>query len=497
MKKEIALGAILGLAAFLVVRGVDIIPFVLIAALVFILFQTPGLKGMGQKFGLKPKTAKVSKVSFTDIGGQSTAKKELLEALDFLTVEDRAVRLGIRPLKGILLTGPPGTGKTLLAKAAAHHTASSFVAVAGSEFIEVYAGVGAQRVREVFGRAREQARSEGKHGAILFIDELEVLGGKRGAHQGHLEYDQTLNQLLVEMDGISTAEEVRLLVVGATNRPDLLDDALLRPGRFDRIVKVDLPDKAGRLQILEVHTRNKPLAPDVDLPQVAKETFGFSGAHLESLTNEAAILALREGQELIELRHFLEAIDKVIMGEKIDRRPSEAELKRVAVHEGGHALIGELHRPGSVAAVTITPRGMALGYVRRAPMEDVLLETQGDLEADIATALAGAVSEEILLGNRSTGATNDFQQAVERARRMVLAGMSELGVISEELLGRQQLQSTVAKILGRIEEQVRSEVLAHQEALRHIADLLLREERVEGEQFRQILGLTRVELAQA
>src|SRR5690606_24774647 len=217
----------------------------------------------------------------------------------------------------------------------------------GSEFVEMYAGVGAQRVRKLFQEAREAARRAGKNSAVIFIDELEVLGGKRGTNTNHHEYDQTLNQLLVEMDGIASDEDVRVLVLGATNRPDLLDDALTRPGRFDRIVKVELPDRKGRLHILKIHVAGKPVDSEVNLDELARETFGFSGAHLESLVNEAAILAMREKSKTIRASHFREAVDKVMLGEKLDRRPKLAELERIALHESGHAIASELVNPGS------------------------------------------------------------------------------------------------------------------------------------------------------
>ncbi len=359
MNKEIVIG--LGLAGiiFLFINGINLLPMLLLAALVFFLFRTTGIPGLDRRFApvVAGSSGSIPPVTFNDIGGQGAAKKELLEALDFIANQDTVKHLGIRPLKGILLTGPPGTGKTMLAKAAANYTGSVFLATSGSEFIEVYAGVGAQRVREIFRKARDLSRREKKDSAIVFIDEIEVMGGRRGKHQNHLEYDQTLNQLLVEMDGLSVDDEIRVLVIGATNRADLLDEALMRPGRFDRVVRVDLPDREGRRQILALHTRNKPLAADVDLDQIAKEAFGFSGAHLESLANEAAILAMRSGEKEITAQHFIEAIDKVIMGEKLDRRPGNEERYRIAVHEAGHAVVGEILRPGSVSNITVASRG--------------------------------------------------------------------------------------------------------------------------------------------
>jgi cell division protease FtsH len=294
----IAAGALL----FLLAQGIDLLPIVLLVALFALVLNVPALRGMTRRFAQPVRAGANGSISFQDIGGQASAKKELVEALDFIQDPEAVQSLGIRPLKGILLTGPPGTGKTLLAKAAAQYTGSAFIAAAGSEFIEMYAGVGAQRVRDLFSRAREAAREQGLSSSIIFIDEIEVLGGKRGQNHGHLEYDQTINQLLVEMDGLRPGrDDVQLLVMAATNRADLLDDALTRPGRFDRIVRVDLPDREARREILSLHTRNKPLAPDVDLDRIARETFGFSGAHLESLANEAAIGALRSGTHTIAL----------------------------------------------------------------------------------------------------------------------------------------------------------------------------------------------------
>ncbi|HHY93582.1 MAG TPA: AAA family ATPase, partial [Firmicutes bacterium] len=370
-----------GVLAFLATRGVNLFPVLILGGLLyFLLYATGTGRALGRRFVVHVTDAACPRVTFDDVGGQSAAKKELREALELVSRPERARELGIRPIKGIMLSGPPGTGKTLLAKAAANFTDSTFLATSGSEFIEVYAGVGAQRVRELFRRAREQARQAGKKSAVVFIDELEVLGGKRGRYSSHLEYDQTLNQLLVELDGLSLNDSIRILIIGATNRPDLLDSALLRPGRFDRVVRVDLPDREGRLQILYVHTRGKPLAEDVDLEAIARETIGFSGAHLESLTNEAAILAMREGLRCIEQRHLREAIDKVIMGEKLDRKPRERELYRVAVHEAGHAVVAECLEKGTVSSLTISPRGGALGYVRHIPQDDFYLYSRSELE---------------------------------------------------------------------------------------------------------------------
>jgi vesicle-fusing ATPase len=365
-QKELLAGLVAGVLVFAALIGINVVPFVLFIGFVYVVANRFWLGNMHSKAGtLLSTSTKERLISFDDIGGQAVAKQELLEALDFINQHEAIKRLGIRPLKGLLLSGPPGTGKTLLAKAAATYTDSTFLAASGSEFVEMYAGVGAQRVRQLFERARDAARKQSKTRAIVFLDEIEVLGGQRGKHSSHLEYDQTLNQLLVEMDGISNETDVQVLVIGATNRPDLLDSALLRPGRFDRMVRVDLPEKDARLQILQVHTRNKPLAPDVNLVQLAQETYGFSGAHLESLSNEAAILAMREGVAQIRQRHFQQSIEKVMLGEAQERRPSIAEQHRISLHEAGHAIVAEHVRPGSVANVTILSRGDTLGYVRQ------------------------------------------------------------------------------------------------------------------------------------
>ncbi|MCL6639094.1 MAG: AAA family ATPase, partial [Firmicutes bacterium] len=426
-------------------------------------------------------------ITFADIGGQASAIQELREALDFIKNHQDIKRLGIRPLKGILLTGPPGTGKTLLARAAAGYTDAVFVSASGSEFIEMYAGVGAQRVRKLFQTARETSLRQGKANALIFIDEIEILGGKRGQTTSHLEYDQTLNQLLVEMDGLKVDDRVRVLLVAATNRADMLDPALLRPGRFDRRVKVDLPDKAGRLEILKLHTRNKPLGDDVRLDLIAKETFGFSGAHLESLANEAAILAMREGSGEIRQHHFNESIDKVMMGGRLDKRPSEQEMRRVAVHEAGHALLSETVRPGSVSTLTVTPRGDALGYMRQVPEDDTYLYTREYLENQIAVMLAGAVAEEVVLGSRSTGSAGDFEQAMRSAETMLRTGMSDLGVVCPESLPREIKYRTLTGIVNAQEERVREIVAREKEALLRVVEVLLETEKITGEQFRSLL----------
>jgi cell division protease FtsH len=483
---EWPVGVGLGVAAFLAVRGADPAPALLALALALLLAAAPPVRdalerGLG---GWAAAGDAPGPASFDDVGGQGAAKRELREALDFLRLPEAARRLGVRPLRGILLVGPPGTGKTLLARAAAAYTGSAFVSASGSEFVEMYAGVGARRVRDLFERARRAGRDAPGRSAIVFIDEMDVLGARRGSERHHLEYDQTLNQLLVEMDGLGRGgpdEEATVLVLGATNRVDLLDEALLRPGRFDRVVRVELPDRLGRLEILRLHARGRALAEDADLEGLARETFGLSGAHLESVLNEAAILALRAGAPAIGRAHLAEAVEKVIMGERLDRLPGREERRRVAVHEGGHALVAELLRPGSVAAITITSRGNALGYVRHAPGDDRYLRTRQELADDIAIALAGAVAEELVLGARSTGAQSDLAQAGETARRIVLSGMSRLGAVPEGAVPEGELFEAVRDVLAGEEARVRALLAPRLAVLESLAHRLLEEERLGGE----------------
>ncbi len=487
MVKEVGIGIGLALILFAAFQGINVLPFLLFGSLVG-LFYYLTRSTLGYKNYEVLKTHKGNKrIKFEDIGGQDTAKKELLEALDFIKNEKMVIELGIRPIKGILLSGPPGTGKTLLAKAAANYIDSVFVSASGSEFIEMYAGVGAQRIRQLFDNAKKMAQKKNKDNAVIFIDEIDVLASKRGKTSSHLEYDQTLNQLLVEMDGIKVDEDVRILIIAATNRMDALDRAILRPGRFDRIVQVDLPDKEGRKRILEIHTQNKPLADDVKLDKLARETYGFSGAHLESLANEAAIMAMRENKKKIHQKHFDEAIEKVMMGEKLDRRPGEKEMERIAVHETGHALISEALNPGSVSAITTTSRGNALGYIRQLPQKDLYLYTRDYLENQIATALGGANAEDIILGSKSTGSSNDFQQAVKLSKKIILSGLSNLGVVDEENLTPRLMHTAINQIIKKQEKKVRGIITKYRKVIDYTVKVLMDKEKISGDEFRKII----------
>ncbi len=493
MGKGISIGVTLAILLFLLYLGFSPLPLLVLAVIVgmawyFFQSRSGAQIGVGQNKRLQRKSS-VPDVSFEEIGGHARSKKELKEALDFLIHRDRIQQYGIRPIKGILLSGPPGTGKTLMAKAAAHYTDSVFAATSGSEFVEMYVGVGAQRIRELFRDARTQARKNQKNSAIIFIDEIDVIGGKREGSQ-HREYDQTLNQLLTEMDGITSDQEVQVLVVAATNRKDMLDSALLRPGRFDRHISVDLPDKQARVSILKMHTRNKPLAEDADIERIALETFGFSGAQLESLTNEAAIYALRDNSRLIGHEHLSRAIDKVMMGEKTDRETTREERERVAIHELGHAVVSEWVRSGSVSQVSLSPRGQALGYVRHHPGQDRYLYTRKQLEDQVMICLAGAAAEQMIYKNRSTGAQNDYEQATRYIRTLMEAGLSDLGIIDKDLVGKEMLHAESAKILKDLYERTEHLLQQYSHVFQEALDVLLREEVLSGDQFRQLLKYT-------
>ncbi|HHY12773.1 MAG TPA: AAA family ATPase [Firmicutes bacterium] len=487
--KELLVGTALGVLGFLVTLRVNVWPVLLVCGLGYFLYTSGGqIKGIG-KSKVGTVVGEASTIRFEDIGGQNVAKRELIEALKFLRDYERASRLGIRPLKGVLLSGPPGTGKTLLAKAAANYTDSVFISASGSEFIEVYAGLGAQRIRDLFSRARSLAKDSKKSGAVIFIDEIEVLAGKRGSQVGHLEYDQTLNQLLVEMDGLRFDTGVKILVVAATNRPDLLDSAIMRPGRFDRTVTVDLPDKEGRLEILRIHLRDKPVAGEVSLENLAKETFGLSGAHLESLCNEAAINTLRRGGATISSGDLTEALNKVILGEKLERRPSDGEMQRICAHEAGHAVVAETIRPGSVAHITVSPRGNALGFVRHSPAEDRYLYPKEVLEEEIQILLAGAAAEDLMFGSKSTGAANDFRRALDIAKRLVMYGMSPIGVVDRETASLDLIARATNDIIKSAEISAARILNRYRAALVKLSEQLFEKETVSAAELRNYLDV--------
>lgn len=487
--KEIAIGAAPVLLVFLYYLGFNILPLLFAAAFGGALFYVAKSKGnlataLGSR---KAKPVQVKALSFDEIGGQERAKQELVEALDFLVKHEEIVKLGIRPLKGILLTGPPGTGKTLLAKAAAHYSNSIYLAASGSEFVEMYVGVGASRIRDLFKEARQKAQKAGKTSAVIFIDEIDVIGGKRDGGS-HREYDQTLNQLLTEMDGIHTTETPRILLIAATNRKEMLDSALLRPGRFDRHIGVDMPDKKGRGHILRIHAKNKPLQDSVSLDKVAEESFGFSGAQLESVMNEAAIYAMRDASEGIGQHHLSMAIDKVMMGEKTDREATKEEQERVALHELGHAIAAELVHPGSVSQVALSPRGQALGYVRHNPQDDKYLYTKDYLEGQIMIALGGAAAEEMFYGCRSTGSRGDFDQALRIVRNMVECGLTDLGIIDSSMITPEGWQKVTAGLLDGLMAKTKAILDEHRSVFEESLDILMTEETLGGDAFRAMLN---------
>ncbi|OAB46872.1 AAA family ATPase [Paenibacillus antarcticus] len=484
--KEILIGFVPVLLIFLAFIGVNIIPVLLAGGLMAGLLIFAKMRGgiaVGASSDRKRKKGGPSMLTFDEIGGQDHPKEELMEALNFLIRHEEIQKYGIRPLKGILLTGPPGTGKTLLARAASHYTDSVFVAASGSEFVEMYVGVGAGRVRDLFRDARTRAQKENKQSAIIFIDEIDVIGGKREGGQQR-EYDQTLNQLLTEMDGIYNSDSPRILLIAATNRKEMLDSALLRPGRFDRHIQVDLPEKKGRKHILDIHAKNKPIHKDANMDKIAEESYGFSGAQLESVMNEAAIYMMREEKVEIEQRHMSMAIDKVMMGEKTDRESTQEEKKRVAIHELGHAIMAEIVRPESVSQVALTPRGQALGYVRHNPQEEQYLYTKEFLEEQIMIALGGAASEEIYYGGRSTGSSNDFEQALNIVQTMMKSGLTSLGIINIDMVTTEELMKVNNVILEQLMTRTRITLEQHRHIFDQSLEILLTEENLSGEQFR-------------
>lgn len=402
------------------------IPFVIIFVLFFFLLnQAQGGGGKVMNFGksrARLYNEEKKKVTFEDVAGADEEKQELVEVVEFLKDPRKFAAVGARIPKGVLLNGPPGTGKTLLARAVAGEAGVPFFSISGSDFVEMFVGVGASRVRDLFENAKKNAP------CIIFIDEIDAVGRQRGAGLGggHDEREQTLNQLLVEMDGFGANEGI--IIIAATNRPDILDPALLRPGRFDRQITVDRPDLKGREAVLKVHARNKPLAGDVKLDVIAKFTTGFTGADLENLLNEAALLAARRNRKDISMREVEEAVERVMVGvEKKSRIISPREKRIVAYHEAGHTIVGYfLENADMVQKVTIVPRGRAGGYVMMTPKEDRLLITKQELLERVMGLLAGRVSEELYIGEVGTGAYDDFKKATSIVRSMIMEyGMSD------------------------------------------------------------------------
>ncbi|MDR1782197.1 MAG: ATP-dependent zinc metalloprotease FtsH [Bacilli bacterium] len=414
------LGAILG----------SILPLLIMVGLLFFLMrQQTGGRAMDYGKNKARLDKGKQKKTFADVAGVKEEKEELMELVDYLKRPDKYQAMGARIPKGVLLVGPPGTGKTLLARAVAGEAGVPFYTISGSDFVELFVGMGASRVREMFKEAKQNAP------CIVFIDEIDAVGRQRGAGVGggNDEREQTLNQLLVEMDGFN--DNSGIIMIAATNRPDVLDPALLRPGRFDRQIEINVPDREGRVEILKVHARNKKLAADVKLDYLAERTPGFTGADLENILNEAALLAVRENRKLIEMVDLDEAIDRVVGGPaKKSKKHNDEERKVVAFHESGHAVIGlVLDDAEVVQKVTIIPRGKAGGYVLMTPKEERNLMTKKQLMARISGLLAGRCAEEIKFDDISTGAQNDIERATKIARAMVTQfGMSELGTIQYE-----------------------------------------------------------------
>ncbi len=483
----------------------------LIGIFVFMMRQAQGSNNQAMSFGKSRArlfTGNKPTVTFADVAGVDEAKEELVEVVEFLKYPDKFQALGARIPRGVLLVGPPGTGKTLLSRAVAGEAGVPFFSISGSEFVEMFVGVGASRVRDLFDQAKKSAP------CIVFVDEIDAVGRQRGAGLGgsHDEREQTLNQILVEMDGFDSSTNV--IVIAATNRPDVLDPALLRPGRFDRQVILDRPDIQGRRAILDVHSRGKPLEEDVSVENLARQTPGFSGADLENLVNEAAILAARRNKKTIGRSEITEAIDRVLSGpQRKSRVISERERLMTAYHEAGHALVARmLPNADPVRKVSIVARGMMGGYTRIVPDEDRLFKTKKEFEDLLAVAQAGHVAESMVFEEQSTGASNDIERATAIARRMVTEfGMSRtLGPLAfgkkEELvfLGREiseqrnysdeiafQIDKEIREIIDAAHARAKEVITTHYDKLVAIADLLMQEETIEGEQMEALFDAPR------
>ena len=487
---------------------VSIIPFILFAVFaVWMLNRMNGANGANAKaFEFSKSRAKLEgkiRVRFSDVAGCDEEKQEMAEIIDYLKYPKKFEKMGARIPKGILLSGHPGTGKTLLAKAVAGEANVPFYSISGSDFVEMFVGVGASRVRDMFKKAQQTAP------CIIFIDEIDAVGRQRGAGfgGGHDEREQTLNQLLVEMDGME--ENTGVVVIAATNRPDVLDPALLRAGRFDRQITVALPDRKGREAILHVHARNKKFVKDLDLGALAKRTPGFSGADLENVLNEAAILAVRENKDEIGMKQIDEAIDRVMMGPaKVSRTYDDKTKKLVAYHESGHAIIGLfLENAQVVQKVTIIPRGQAGGYNLMTPKEEKMMHTKNDLLDTITSYMGGRTAEELFFDDITTGASNDIQNATNIAKDMVtLYGMSDLGPIKYNagnenvFLGRDynqpnnvsgevayEIDQEVRKNINTCHTKARQIIEAHKTELETIAHALMEYETLTAEQIQRVV----------
>ncbi|MDO4701225.1 ATP-dependent metallopeptidase FtsH/Yme1/Tma family protein [Erysipelotrichaceae bacterium OH741_COT-311] len=485
----------------------NIVPFIIFGAFAVFILTRLNSGGQNKAFEFSKSRARLEsdiKIRFNDVAGCEEEKEEMAEIIEYLRSPRKFAKMGARIPKGILLVGPPGTGKTLLAKAVAGEANAPFYSISGSDFVEMFVGVGASRVRDMFKRAKQTMP------CIIFIDEIDAVGRQRGAGMGggHDEREQTLNQILVEMDGINDNSGV--VIIACTNRPDVLDPALLRPGRFDRQITVSLPDRKGREAILKVHARNKKLADEIDLGALAKRTPGFSGADLENVLNEAAILAVREHSEVIKMPHLDEAIDRTMMGPaKKSRTHDEASKKMVAYHEAGHAIIGLfLDNAIMVQKVTIIPRGSAGGYNLMTPKEEKFMRTRKDLMASITSYMGGRVAEEIYFDDITTGAYGDIESATKIARDMVtIYGMSDLGPIQYDqanhsvFLGRDynspsnvsgnvayEIDKEVRKIIDECYNKAKELILSHSKEIELIANALIENETITSEQIENLLA---------